>query len=35
MLRKDVVSRNYPETPTLNPERYFIDPEKNIGLPDY
>ena len=27
------ISRNDPETPSLDPEWYFIDPEKNTGLP--
>ena len=27
-------SKNDPESPTLDPERYFIDLRKNIGLPD-
>ena len=29
-----ILSRNDPDTPALDPERDFIDPEKNTGLPD-
>ena len=28
------MSRNDPETPTIDPERDFIDTEKNVGLPE-
>ena len=32
MLRSYI--KKDPETPTLDPERDFVDPDKNIGLSD-
>ena len=32
-LYQEIISRNDPESPTLDPEPYFIDPGKRLGLP--